>query len=78
MDRFFRTNLAGKHGRILRIVYAALSTASTVGIAIALGSLMVRNPREAAIICGCVAVIAITRLDIATMAADKDKGPDRR
>ena len=67
-----------KKGRILRVVYAGLSTAACIGIAITAGSLMIRNPREAAIICGCIAIMAIIRLDVMTMDHDKGKGPDRQ
>ena len=80
MDRYTKTRITGKQGRILRVVYAALSAASSIGIAVAAGSLMIRNPREAAIICGCIAIIAITRLDIMARESDHDKGkgPDRQ
>lgn len=79
MDKSYRTKITAKHARILRIVYAALNAISAIGIAITLGSLLVRNSREAAILMGCVAIIALSRVDIAMMDVErKGKGPGRR
>lgn len=60
-------HIRGKNARVLRVIYAGLSALAAVGAAATVGSLLVRNPREAAIICGCVAVWAIIRLDVRVM-----------
>ena len=67
MDKQTHPRFQGKNARILRVAYAALSALASLGIAAVLLRLLACNPREAAILCGCVAVWAIIRLDVRTM-----------
>ena len=67
MDKQTHPRFTGKNARILRVAYAALSAASTIGIAAVLLRLLACNPREAAILCGCVAILSIIRMDAAMM-----------
>lgn len=71
------TRFTGKNARILRVVYAALSAVSALGIAAVLLRLMIRNPQEAALLCGCVAILAIIRADLAGLPRSCE-GRDRR
>ncbi len=72
------TRFTGKNARILRVVYAALSAAAALGIAAVLLRLMIHNPQEAAILCGCVAILAIIRADLAGLPRAGGEGRDRR
>lgn len=67
MDKQTHPRFTGKNARILRVAYAALSALASLGIAAVLIRLLACNPREAAILCGCVAILAIIRMDAATM-----------
>ena len=70
MNNACRPRFTGKAARILRVVYAALSAASALGIAAVLVRLLIRNPREAAVICAGIAILAVIRMDLASMARD--------
>lgn len=67
MDKQTHPRFQGKNARILRVAYAALSALASLGIAAVLLRLLACNPREAAILCGCVAILAIIRMDAAMM-----------
>lgn len=50
--------------RIRRVAYAAVSAVASLAIAWRVGSWFIGSPTDAAVILGCVAVMAVTRMDV--------------
>ena len=68
----------GRAARVLRLIYAVASAAAALGILIVCASLLAHNTREAAILLGCVSVLAVIRTDVYIMDAEKRKERKRR
>ena len=67
MDRTYNRRVARsavRSNRIRRVAYAAVSAVASIVIAWRVGSLLIGSPTDAAVIMGCVAVIAVSRLDV--------------
>lgn len=50
--------------RVRRVAYAAVSAVASLVIAWRVAGLLIGSPTDAAVILGCVAVMAVTRLDV--------------
>jgi len=67
MDRTYNrrvTRSTIRSDRIRRVAYAAVSAVASLVIAWRVAGLLIGSPTDAAVILGCVAVMAVTRLDV--------------
>jgi len=67
MDRTYNrrvTRSTIRSDRIRRVAYAAVSAVASLVIAWRVAGLLIGSPTDAAVIFGCVAVMAVMRLDV--------------